>query len=441
MSSEKAPISRRSFLNLAAKTSAGLGAVAVVDPKLSRLLSNSGRAAVAKPAVSVESNLTDTSAIKAMQEIVNAYNAAKTSTGIATLDTVAGPISTAQFPTYLSEPYPPNALVYWGGNAVQAYGNEGYLLDLSSIWDTELAHYSKGMKALATDAHGKQIFVPQNYYWWGMFYRKSMFKKWGVSAPTTWSQFIDVCEKIKKQGVNPIVTSAASPQPWPFVGWFDYLDLRINGAKFHLDLLHGKHSFNSPQVKEVFTVLATVLPYFDRNSSSYQYQDAATPLVQGTAGMYLMGALVTEVLPASLYDDMDFFKFPVINAKVADAEEAPTNGFISPRKVANVPQTLNLLAFLVSDQAQEIYCDVSQSSSFPVSPTGRMKNMTALDRKGLALLQKASTLTQFFNRDSSDALQTTNYNAMEEFWNAPTKIDSMLATWEAAAQRVFKSQG
>ena len=37
--------------------------------------------------------------------------------------------------------------------------------------------------------------------------------------------------------------------PWVASGWFDYLNLRINGAEFHRDLLAGKHSFDGPEVK------------------------------------------------------------------------------------------------------------------------------------------------------------------------------------------------
>jgi multiple sugar transport system substrate-binding protein len=98
------------------------------------------------------------------------------------------------------------------------------------------------------------------------------------------------------------------------------------------------------------------------------------------------------------------------------------------------------LAFLVSDQAQEIYSTVSQSSSFPVSPTAKVP-LTPMEKKGLAMLQQAKAVTQFFNRDSSDALQTTNYNAMEAFWESPGNIDSILATWQAAATKVFQQQG
>jgi multiple sugar transport system substrate-binding protein len=179
--------------------------------------------------------------------------------------------------------------------------------------------------------------------------------------------------------------------------------------------------------------------YFDPASTSYQYQNAATPLVQGTAAMYLIGALILEVFPSDLLDDIDFFPFPTLHPAIPRAEEAPTNGFMAPRKVHNPAQTLDLLAFLGGDRAQEIYCEVAKGGAYPVSPTAHIP-LTPLAVKGLDLLHNASALTQFFNRDSSDALQTTNYNAMEAFWENPANIDSILRTWQTAAQQVFAEQ-
>jgi multiple sugar transport system substrate-binding protein len=439
---DKSEYTRRSFLGLTAKAGTAAATASLLEPLLRTTgayatTNRSTALATSKPSLSVLNNLTDPGEIKALQETVTDYNAAATSTAAASLNTVAAAVFVPQLPTYLTESNPPSAILYWGGHTTSQFGDKGYLLNLSSIWNTELAHYSPAMKALATDDRGKQVFVPQSYYWWGIFYRKSVFKKLGVTAPNTWAQLIDVCEKIQKQNVHPFVTAAAPPEPWPFVGWFDYLDLRLNGAKFHLDLLHGKHSFNSPQVKEVFVHLSQILRYFDPNSASYAYQDAATPFVQGTAAMYLMGALVTGLVPSNIVDDIDFFRFPTIDSTIPDAEEAPTNGYIAPAKVMYPAQTKNLLAFLVSDKAQEIYTSVSGSSAFPVSRTARV-SLTPLEKKGLAMLQQAKAITQFFNRDSSDALQTTNYNAMEAFWESPGNIDSILATWQTAASKVFQ---
>jgi multiple sugar transport system substrate-binding protein len=82
--------------------------------------------------------------------------------------------------------------------------------------------------------------------------------------------------------------------PWVASAWFDYLDIRINGAQFHRDLLAGKHSFTDPRVREIFTRWRTALPYFDRQSTAIPFQDATTSLLQGRTAMMLIGTFFAD---------------------------------------------------------------------------------------------------------------------------------------------------
>ena len=60
-------------------------------------------------------------------------------------------------------------------------------------------------------------------------------------------------------------------------------------------------------------------------------------------------------------------------------------------------------------------------------------------QKGVKLLQETKDITQFFNRDSSDALQTTADAALNKFIDEPNNVDSILKDWQAAASKVFQS--
>jgi multiple sugar transport system substrate-binding protein len=60
-------------------------------------------------------------------------------------------------------------------------------------------------------------------------------------------------------------------------------------------------------------------------------------------------------------------------------------------------------------------------------------------QKGVKLLQETKDITQFFNRDSSDALQTTADAALNKFIDEPNNVGSILKDWQAAASKVFQS--
>ena len=62
-------------------------------------------------------------------------------------------------------------------------------------------------------------------------------------------------------------------------------------------------------------------------------------------------------------------------------------------------------------------------------------------QKGIKLLEETKEITQFFNRDSSDALQTTADAALTKFIDKPDHVRAILKEWQAAAEKVFHDPG
>lgn len=383
----------------------------------------------------LQSSLSDPAPKKALQALVKGYK-----TTDVTLNTVAIEQFRAQLSTYLSSSNPPDVLTWYAGSVARDYASKGYLLDLSDLWkgDGAAANYSPALKDLSTDDSGKQIFLPTNYYWWGVFYLKSSFKEWGVSVPTTWHEFMALCETLKKQGINPLSNGIGST-PWMASGWFDILNLRLNGADFHKELLAGKHSFDSAEVKNVMKYYADITPYFDPNASSYAWQDAVTPLVQKKNAMYLVGAFISQSLTDTDPDDLDFFSVPVIDKAIPVAEEAPTDGYFASAKSKNVKDTKKFLSYLAGGESQQAYIEASKSSNLPTSPDVDTSKFSPLVQKGLKMLSETEQITQFFNRDSSDALQTTADTALTKFLAKPADVGNILKEWQDAATKVFDS--
>src|SRR4051812_42054021 len=184
-------VSRRDFLRLAgtmAGAVAGAGALGACATGSSSSGANGAGGSTKK--VVLQSSLSDPDPKKALEALVQDYPRG------ATLNTVAIEQFRAQLPTYLNSSNPPDVLTWYAGSVARDYASKNLLLDVSDLWtgNGACAKYSDALKALSTDEAGKQIFVPTSYYWWGVFYRKSAFAKWGVKVPTTWDQFIGVCD-------------------------------------------------------------------------------------------------------------------------------------------------------------------------------------------------------------------------------------------------------
>lgn len=409
---------------------AGLGAAALTGCATSTSGGGSGSGDLV-----LQSSLSDPAPKAALAKVVGGYQTHKV-----TLNTIAIESFRAQLPTYLNSANPPDVLTWYAGSVARDYARKGFLLDVSDLWSGggACAGFSSALKELSTGSNGKQIFVPTSYYWWGVFYRKSAFQKWGVKPATSWDEFLALCKTLQGKGAKPLTMGTGSTA-WVASGWFDYLDLRVNGPTFHRELLAGKHSFDGPEVRNVMKYYAQLLPYFDPKGRSYSWQDAVTPLVNKSAAMYLIGAFVTSAVPANVAGDLDFFRVPIIDAKQPVAEEAPTDGFFASAKSKNVKGAKDLLSYLASPAAQQQYIKLAQSSNLPTSPKVSTKDFSPLVQKGIRFLAETDAITQFFNRDSSDELQTTADTALTKFLDSPGQVDKILSDWQAAAQKVFHS--
>ena len=155
--------------------------------------------------------------------------------------------------------------------------------------------------------------------------------------------------------------------------------------------------------------------------------------------MYLIGAFVTTAFPASAVDDVDFFPVPTIDPAIPSAEEAPTDGYFASAKSKNATGAKDLLSYLAAPAQQQSFIEASGSSNLPTSPDVDPSNFSPLVQKGIKLLQDTKEITQYFNRDSSDALQTTADAALTKFLDKPNDVSSILKNWQTAAQRVWSS--
>jgi multiple sugar transport system substrate-binding protein len=421
---------RRTFL----KGLGALGAAALVPGCATSTTSSSGSGGSATGEIALQSNLSAEQAKAAMEKLVEAYN--KTGGGTVKLNTVASEIFRTQLPTYLTSANPPDVYTWYAGSVANSYAEKDLLLDVTSVWDS-MGNYPKSMQTLSTSAAGQKIFVPTSYYWWGMFYRKSNFAKWGVTPPKTWPEFLEVCKKIQAQGIPPIGIGLGDT-PWVASAWFDYLNIRINGAPFHRELLAGKGDFTDPKVKAVFTKWREVLPYFDPKGKSFPFQEATSALLGGKTGMFLIGTFFADSAPKDALDDIDFFQFPIIDPNIPVAEEAPTDGYFASKKAKDPEAVKKFLTYLATPEAQELYVKNSSGTAIPANPDGKAAD-TPLVAKGKAMVNSAAELTQFFNRDSSDALQPTADAALTKFLDKPDQIDQILKDWQAAATKVFQA--
>jgi multiple sugar transport system substrate-binding protein/raffinose/stachyose/melibiose transport system substrate-binding protein len=338
---------------------------------------------------------------------------------------------------YLAADPPPDVLDWFAGNRARFFIEREVILDISDMWQANGfdQSYAPGFRALAT-FEGRQYFLPTSYYWWAIYYRPSLFAQAGIARPPeTWAELLAACDQLNAAGITPITIGTRFP--WPAAGWFDYINMRLNGPTFHTALTDLEVPYTDPRVRRVFDYWRELFDHdcFVDDPAAYDWQEAVAPLAQGQAAMYLMGAFLADAFPAEAEADLDFFRFPIIDAAMPIGEDAPTNGYFMAAGALNPAGGQALLAHLGSRAVQQRALDTL--GRLPTRIDVDLSRVSPATQKGIALIQSADYVAQFYDRDTTPPMAEAGMAAFVRFWDDPDAIDQILADLEAERQRVL----
>ena len=329
---------------------------------------------------------------------------------------------------YLAQP--DDVMSWFSGYRLRFFADKGLVGDISDVW-SKLPDEGASFKTASTGNDGKQYFVPFYYYPWAVHYRKSVFAEKGYTVPTTKDELIALATKMKADGLIPF--AYANDGKWPVMGTFDILNMRLNGYKYHVDLLAGKEKWTDPKTKAVFTLWAALLPFHQENPNGRTWQEAATSLEKKEAGMYYLGTFVaTNSKDQAYLDDLDFFNFPAMDSAIgADALDAPIDGFMMAAKPKNADGAKALLTALGGPKTIDAFLKI-EGASVAVNAKADTSGYSKIQIKSAELVSKAKNIAQFLDRDTSpDFVKNVIQDAFAGFVADPTTIDATLKSIES----------
>ena len=290
----------------------------------------------------------------------------------------------------------PDVAIWFAGNRMKFFVDQNLFQDVSDVWADAGLNDSMASTKGSLTVDGKQYGVPWGYYQWGVYYRKDLFDQLGLNVPRDWDEFKWVCAMLKKNGVTPI--TIGTRYLWTAAGWFDYMNMRVNGYDFHMDLMNGDASYEDPRLDDVFDKWAELLNagYFLEDHAALSWQEAITPMINGEAAMYLMGNFMVPFFEdAGMVDKVDYFQFPKIYEGIGMAEDAPTDTFHIPSGAKNKEDARKFLAFLADpEEAYKL-----ASGNGVLTPNGNAKAPEdRFQMQGFKVLSNASDIAQFYDR-------------------------------------------
>ncbi len=329
----------------------------------------------------------------------------------------------------------PDLITWNSGNRMKVFVDLGLLEDVSDVWEEESLFEKMPAVAGASTVDGKQYGVPYAYYAWGLYYRKDLFDKAGITeTPSTWEEFKAVGEQLKAAGITPV--TIGTKNLWPAAGWFDFLNLRVNGAEFHAELMDGKIAYTDDRVRKVFDVWAELAEndFYVENHPAYSFQEALPFMNQGDAAMYLLAPFIVSMFPEDVRKQVEWFPFPIIDESVGIYEDAPTDSFHIPVNAKNKEDARLFLKFAAAAENQTK--TAGTLDMLPPNINASVKD-DRFAQGGFAQLSKANGIMQFYDRDTDPALAKVGMQGFQEFLQNPDRIDDILERIEAERARIY----
>ena len=331
----------------------------------------------------------------------------------------------------------PDVVNWYAGNHMAPFVDAGLFEDVSDVWKANGLDKSLASAAPSMTQNGKQWGIPYTYYQWGVYYRKDIFDKLGIAEPKNWEQLVAASKKLKENKIAPFAIGTKAT--WTTGGWFDYMNLRVNGYQFHMDLTAGKVPYTDKRVAAVFDKWDDLVKpgYYLDNHASYQWQEALPAFVKGEAAMYLMGNFaVAPMREAGLKDEqIGFMQFPEITKGLPMAEDAPTDTVHIPAKAKNKADARKFLAYIASAKTQTEMNKIL--GQLPVNNQSTSPDDKFL-KAGFTMLSNAKGLAQFYDRDASAEMAKAGMDGFQEYMLKPERRDAILKRLESVRKRAYK---
>ena len=331
----------------------------------------------------------------------------------------------------------PDVTSWYPGNRMAPFVEAGLFTPVTDLWQDN--GFKEDLAAIMpTMSRDGEIWgVPYSYYQWGIYYRKDIFDILELEEPQTWDELLAACGKMKEQGVTPF--TIGTKFLWTAAGVFDYIFLRTIGFDVHNALTAGVIAFTDDRIRATFANWEQLIEEcgFVDNHASMSWQDALAPFANGDAAMYVMGNFAVDGMKnAGLTEEqIDFFPFPVINADIPPAEEAPADAFFIPTNAKNKDDARKFLAFVARPDVQSEWN--TTIGQLPINSKAEVGESKFL-QEGFELLNGAEGLAQFYDRDAPAEMAKAGMEGFQRFMTDPSALEEILTRLDEVQAQVYE---
>jgi ABC-type sugar transport system, periplasmic component len=285
--------------------------------------SGSGTQASAKPVdLTMMFNATATDpTLGVLNEVVKDFNASNKFNAKLTLQAYENEQYKTKLTTLMASNSVPDIFFTWELDYLKPFVDSGKVYEIGKLLDQDpewKASFQNGVFDPVT--YNNQIYaVPHAKSICVMFYNKKIFKDNNLTIPSTYDDFLKLCQTLKDKGITPI--AMAAPDAWIPAQFVQQVTDGIGGMKIYNGLLDGSVKWNNPTHIEAGQEVQNMVKkgFFQDGFLGMKSANSTQLFKDGKTAMYFMGcwdiAPITDKSQSSIVDNVGAFTVPAKDPK------------------------------------------------------------------------------------------------------------------------------
>ena len=190
----------------------------------------------------------------------------------------------------------------------------------------------------------------------GVLYNKDIFDEHGWEIPTTWDEFLELCEDIQAEGLQPFFFGFRDT--WTCLAPWNAIAVDLVDSDICSQVNRGEANFTD-NYREVAEKTRALLNYAQDDPFAYSYNDACTAFARGEAVMYPIGSYAVPQIQSVNPDiNIDSFVMPASeDASVNKLNSGNDLQFSVLAESEHKEAAYEVLDFLLEDENVQFYLD------------------------------------------------------------------------------------
>ncbi|MEH7493846.1 ABC transporter substrate-binding protein [Neobacillus niacini] len=315
-------------------------------------------------------------------------------------------------------------LFYVQGNKtpmMELYVNSGALLPLDD-YNLDVSRYSEEAISYATVGDSLYSSLPAFMDSQLIYYNKDIFKKYGISEPKTFEEFIGIFDSLKENGVKPMSMPGKDEWGRPWLA-FSLASALANDSL--TNLANGEGDFSDPNMVKTFQTIHDFAnnDYFSKNFITTDTSGAQLSFTNGDVAMMADGTWNHPTYTSTMSNLGSFYIPGIDGEKVAPLSLSNYTTYAVSAKTEHPKEAVEYLKFLSSKEAQQIAAEEIVGvipTLDDITPSEDVIELTKYDSFGhniLTVLSDVSTdkvaLNDIFMREVIPGLLTNELSGDE----------------------------